>query len=139
MKLHTRVHRCQVILRLIYIYHWMKYLNKNSLFDVSSFSVVVSARYLSANLPIYIRHWLNHVKQALWISISFFHLSIQLTSMKIYLPVAFKTFNDVGRFTCVRPRFSVVVEVGNIGDIAGVSFDESSCEWTAILFNSSSL
>ena len=49
------------------------------------------------------------------------------------LPAGFKTFNDVGRFACVRPRFSVVVVGsgggdGNIGDIAGVSVDESSCE-----------
>ena len=51
-----------------------------------------------------------------------------------HIPVGFKTFNDVGRLACGRPRFSVVivvvvvVVVVNIVDVAGLLFDESSCE-----------
>jgi hypothetical protein len=37
---------------------------------------------------------------------------------------------------CDRPTFSVVV---NIVDVEGLLFTESSCEWIAPVFNSSSL
>jgi hypothetical protein len=45
----------------------------------------------------------------------------------LYLPAGFDTFNDVGRFTCSRPTFSVGVGV-NIADVDGLLFDESSYE-----------
>ncbi len=52
------------------------------------------------------------------------------------LPGGLDTFNDDGRLICDRPTFSVVV---NIVDVEGLLFTESSCEWIAPVFNSSSL
>ncbi len=54
-----------------------------------------------------------------------------------YLPGGFDTFNDDGRFICGRPTFSVAVV--NIVDVDGLLFAESSFEWIAPVFNSSSL
>jgi hypothetical protein len=45
-----------------------------------------------------------------------------------YLPVGFDIFNDVGRFICDRPTFSVGVVAVNVVDVDGLLLAESSCE-----------
>jgi hypothetical protein len=96
------VHRFQVILQLIYIYHISE--------PSDLHPALVESRKISSR---------NSIK------------SLVCFCLLSKLPAGFDTFNDVGRFTCVRPTFSVVVVVVvvvNIVDVDGLLFDESSFE-----------